>query len=165
MISSQQSNTQPSSSSIQRSSSSIIIDDDRDIIIRSRSHTPILDEMSDTRSPIAPQRSRQSTPIIEPSQLLYSTPIIETGIASSKRVSFDNRNTLDNLETMMIKQGKQIRILYELQKTAIDKISRLQTQVNKLTSDKSNELSSKVFSVSNNLVCIIIFIIFRYLIL
>jgi len=101
-------------------------------------------------------------PIIEPSQLLYSTPIIETGIASSKRVSFDKRDTLDNLEAMMIKQSKQIRILYELQKTAIDKISRLQTQVNKLTSDKSNELSSKVFSVSNNLVCIIIFIIFRY---
>ena len=121
--------------------------------------------MSNIRSPIASQRSRQSTPILEPSQLLYSTLIIETGIASSKRVSFDKRDTLDNLEAMMIKQSKQIRILYELQKTAIDKISRLQTQVNKLTSDKSNELSSKVFSVSNNLVCIIIFIIFRYLIL
>ena len=42
-------------------------------------------------------------PILEPSQILYSTPIIETGITSSKKVSFDNHDTLDNLEVMMIK--------------------------------------------------------------
>ena len=57
---------------------------------------------------------------------------------------------------MLIKQGKQMRVLYELQKTSLEKILWLQIQVKKLNSDKNNELSSKVFSVSNNLVCIIL---------
>jgi len=143
-----------------------------EIIIRSRSHTPI-DEMSDTMSPIPlhqsrhstpiiePTQSRHSTTIIEPTQSRHSTPIIETAVTSSKRVSFDNRNTqIDNIEAMVIKLSKQMRVLYELHKTSLEKINRLQTQIKKMTNDKNNELSSKVFSVSNNLVCIITF---RYL--
>ena len=129
--------------------------------------------MSDTMSPISlhqsrhstpiiePTQSRHSTTIIEPTQSRHSTPIIETAVTSSKRVSFDNRNTqIDNIEAMVIKLSKQMRVLYELHKTSLEKISRLQTQIKKMTNDKNNELSSKVFSVSNNLVCIITF---RYL--
>ena len=61
---------------------------------------------------------------------------------------------------IVIKLNKQMRVLYELHKTSLEKISRLQTQLKKITNDKNNELSSKIFSVSNNLVCIITF---RYL--
>ena len=108
--------------------------------------------------PTERQQSRLSTPIVElpiieplivelpidePAQSQYSTPIVIPPIA-------------DRIEAMLIKQGKQIRVLYELQKTLLEKISSLQAQVKKLNSDKNNELSSKIFNVSNNLVCIIL---------
>ena len=131
--------------------SPIIIDPvDRDIIIRSRSNTPIIPmEPTSTEG----QQSGLSTPIVpiveppidEPAQSQYSTPA-EPQIA----------DRLKNIETMLIKQGKQIRILYELQKTSLERISSLHAQVKKLNSDKTNELSLKIFNVSNNLVCIII---------
>lgn len=57
---------------------------------------------------------------------------------------------------MIIKQGKQNRVIYELQKMTLEKVSLLQTQIKKIKSDKSNELSPKVFNVSNNLICIIL---------
>ena len=43
-----------------------------------------------------------------------------------------------------------------MQKSTLEKISSLQIQIKKINSDKSNELSPKVFNVSNNLVCIIL---------
>jgi hypothetical protein len=96
------------------------------------------------------QQSRLSIPIVEPpidkpAQSQYLAPA-EPQIA----------DRLKNIETMLIKQGKQIRILYELQKTSLERISSLHAQVKKLNSDKTNELSLKIFNVSNNLVCIII---------
>ena len=165
----QSTSTTPQPSSTQQSSSQqsaispIIIDPE---IITSRPHTPITSPIPTER-----QRSRRSTPIVElpiaePAQSQHSTPIVEPSIAEPaqsqhstsivRRISFDNRSPFNNIEAMLIKQGKQIRILYELQKTSIEKISWLQTQVKKLNSDKDNELSSKVFNVSNNLVCIIL---------
>jgi hypothetical protein len=51
---------------------------------------------------------------------------------------------------MLIKQGKQIRALYELQKTTFEKVSLIQNQIKKQNSDKNTELSPKVFSVSNH---------------
>jgi len=122
----------------------LIIDPtERDIIIRSRSHTPIMDSktmnaMSEIMSPTATQQSRCSTPSVE----------------IPSRVTSDDR--LNNIEAILIKQGKQNRIIYELQKLSYEKISSLQTQIKKLSSDKSNQLSQKVFNVSNNLVCIIL---------
>ncbi len=124
----------------------LIIDPtERDIIIRSRSHTPVMDAksmntMSEIMSPTATQQSRRSTPSVE--------------VPVPSRVPSDDR--LGNIETMMIKHGKQNRIIYEMQKTTLEKISSLQTQIKKINSDKSNELSPKVFNVSNNLVCIIL---------
>ena len=63
-----------------------------------------------------------------------------------------------------------MRVLYELHKISLEKISRLQIQLKKMTNDKNNKLSSKVFNVSNNLVRIITFryltlqFIYRYII-
>jgi hypothetical protein len=50
---------------------------------------------------------------------------------------------------MLIKQGKQIRALYELQKTTFKKVESIQDQIKKLVSNKNTELSGKIFSVSN----------------
>jgi hypothetical protein len=137
-----QSTTRRSSS--QQSAMSIDPVDNREIIRRSRSHTPQADVMSSTST-----QSRRSTPIVEQpivdlTQSQHSTPMV-------RRVSSDDRSTLNNIEALLIKQGKQIRALYEMQKSSLEKISSLQTQVKKLSSDKNNELSSKVFNVSNNL--------------
>ena len=57
---------------------------------------------------------------------------------------------------MLIKQDKQNRIIYELQKMILEKVSSLQTQIKKIKSNKSNKLSPKVFNVNNNLICIIL---------
>ena len=122
----------------------LIIDPtERDIIIRSRSHTPVMDAksmntMSEIMSPTATQQSRRSTPTPTPSVEIPS------------RVPSEDR--LGNIEAMMIKHGKQNRIIYEMQKSTLDKLSSLQAQVKKINSEKYNELSSKVFNVSNNLV-------------
>ena len=49
---------------------------------------------------------------------------------------------------MLIKQGKQIRALYKLQKVTSKRVSSIQNQLKKLTSDDDTELNSKAFSVS-----------------
>ena len=53
------------------------------------------------------------------------------------------------MQTMQVKQGKQIRALYEIQKSTSEKVSWIQNQLKKQDSAKNNELSAKVFSVSN----------------
>ena len=150
------------------SSTPIFIDsDDREIIIlrsQNRATTPgvetdVLAEFGDIairgtsvddRSPV---RSRRSTPIIEEN--------IKDIAPSSK----PTRNT-KSIEAMLVKQGRQIRALYELQKSTFEKVTSIQSQLKK--TNKNIELSSKVFSVSNNLITdnniiIILVITFRYL--
>jgi hypothetical protein len=100
--------------------------------------TKSMNTMSEIMSPTATQPSRHSTPSVE----------------LPSRVPSDDR--LNNIEAMIIKHGKQNRIIYEMQKMTLEKISSLQTQIKKINSDKSNELSPKVFNVSNNLGCIIL---------
>ena len=51
---------------------------------------------------------------------------------------------------MLVKQGRQIRALYELQKATFDKVTLIQNQLKK--TNKNIELSSKVLAVSNNLI-------------
>ena len=77
---------------------------------------------------------------------------------------FLSGDRLNNIEAMLIKQSKQICILYKMQKTSLKGISWLQTQVKKSNRDKNNKLSLKVFNVSNNLVCyhLISLVIYRY---
>ena len=60
-----------------------------------------------------------------------------------RRVSSDDHGPLKNIENMLIKQGKQICALYELQKLSLERISLLQTQVKKLSSDKKMSLVQK----------------------
>ena len=59
-------------------------------------------------SPTAMQQSQRSTPSVE---------------ILSNRVLSDDR--LTNIEAMLIKQGKQNRIIYELQKMTLEKVSSL----------------------------------------
>jgi hypothetical protein len=163
----------------------LIIDptDNRDIIIRrSRSHTPIIG--SENMSPTGMQQSQRSTPSVEipPNRVLSDDRLISpTGIQQSSvkipptRVLSDDRlisstgiqqpsvkilpnrdDRLTNIEAILIKQGKQNRAIYDLQKVTLEKVSLLQAQVKKIKSEKSNELSQKVFNVSNNLIFIIL---------
>ena len=157
------------------SSTPIFIDsDDREIVIlrsRSRATTPgvetdVLAEFGDIairgtsvddRSP----GSRHSTPVIEKN--------IENIASSSKPTGTKRRNSTrdtKSIEAMLVKQGRQIRALYELQKSTFEKVTSIQSQLKK--TNKNIELSSKVFSVSNNLITdnniiIILVITFRYL--
>jgi hypothetical protein len=168
--SSQQSSTQQSSSqqsfsqgpfSLKVNLDPLIIDptDNRDIIIRrSRSHTPIIG--SENMSPTGMQQSQRSTPSVEipPNRVLSDDRLISsTGIQQPSVKILPNRDDrLTNIEAILIKQGKQNRAIYDLQKVTLEKVSLLQAQVKKIKSEKSNELSQKVFNVSNNLICIIL---------
>ena len=174
---SQQSQTTASGSQMSATSSStpIFIDsDDREIVIlrsRSRATTPgvetdVLAEFGDIaiwgtsvddRSPV---RSRRSTPVIEEN--------IKDIAPSSKPTGTKRRDSTRDtkFEAMLVKQGRQIRALYELQKSTFEKVTSIQSQLKK--TNKNIELSSKVFSVSNNLITdnniiIILVITFRYL--
>jgi len=142
------------------SSTPIFIDsDDREIVIlrsRSRATTPgvetdVLAEFGniaiaiwgrvtsvDDRSPV---RSRRSTPVIEEN--------IED-IAPSSKPTGTKRRDSTRIEAMLVKQDRQIRALYELQKSTFEKVTSIQNQLKK--TNKNIELSSKVFSVSNNLI-------------
>ena len=175
---SQQSQTTASGSQMSATSSStpIFIDsDDREIIIlrsRSRATTPgvetdVLAEFGDIairgtsvddRSPV---RSRRSTPVIEENIKDIAPSSKPTG---TKRR--DSTRDTKSIEAMLVKQGRQIRALYELQKSTFEKVTSIQSQLKK--TNKNIELSSKVFSVSNNLITdnniiIILVITFRYL--
>src|SRR2546423_5959372 len=174
---SQQSQTTASGSQMSATSSStpIFIDsDDREIVIlrsRSRATTPgvetdVLAEFGDIairgtsvddRSPV---RSRRSTPVIEEN--------IKDIAPSSKPTGTKRRDSTRDtkFEAMLVKQGRQIRALYKLQKSTFEKVTSIQSQLKK--TNKNIELSSKVFSVSNNLITdnniiIILVITFRYL--
>ena len=175
---SQQSQTTASGSQMSATSSStpIFIDsDDREIVIlrsRSRATTPgvetdVLAEFGDIairgtsvddRSPV---RSRRSTPVIEENIKDIAPSSKPTG---TKRR--DSTRDTKSIEAMLVKQGRQIRALYELQKSTFEKVTSIQSQLKK--NNKNIELSSKVFSVSNNLITdnniiIILVITFRYL--
>ena len=149
--------------------------DDREIVIlRSRSwattpgvETDVLAEFGDIairgtsvddRSPV---RSHRSTPVIEENIKDIAPSSKPTG---TKRR--DSTRDTKSIEAMLVKQGRQIRALYELQKSTFEKVTSIQSQLKK--TNKNIELSSKVFSVSNNLITdnniiIILVITFRYL--
>ena len=158
------------------SSTLIFIDsDDREIVIlRSRSwattpevETDVLAEFGDIAirgTPVddcSPIRSRRSTSVIEEN--------IEDIAPSSKPTGTKRRDSTRNtksIEVILVKQDRQIRVLYELQKSTFEKVMSIQNQLKK--TNKNIELSSKVFSVSNNLITdnniiIILVITFRYL--
>ena len=71
-----------------------------------------------------------------------------TASTSTVKQRTSSNNNLSRIEEILVKQGRQIRVLYDLQKSTLDKISTVQNQMKKLTSINA-ELSSKVFNVSN----------------
>jgi hypothetical protein len=95
---------------------------------------------------------------IPPNRVLSDDRLISfTGIQQPSVKILPNRDDrLTNIEAILIKQGKQNRAIYDLQKVTLEKVSLLQAQVKKIKSEKSNELSQKVFNVSNNLIFIIL---------
>ena len=156
---SQQSQTTASGSQMSATSSStpIFIDsDDREIVIlrsRSRATTPgvetdVLAEFGD----IAIRGRGTSVDDRSPGSR-HSTPVIEENIediAPSSKPTGTKRRDSTRIEAMLVKQGRQIRALYELQKSTFEKVTSIQSQLKK--TNKNIELSSKVFSVSNNLI-------------
>ena len=90
-------------------------------------------------------------------------PIIEIDTQADDHVPPPPSKT-HNIEAMLIKQGKQIRALYELQKLTFEKVTIVQTQVKKFTSTKNTDLNQKVFNVSNhNIFYVVILLITKYL--
>ena len=57
-------------------------------------------------------------------------------------------NTNVKLEELLVKQGKQICALYQMQKSTNEKLVWLQNHFKKQDENKNNDLSQKVFSVS-----------------
>ena len=58
---------------------------------------------------------------------------------------------IDGIEELLKKQSKQIRTLYELQKSTNEKITWIQNQLKQQTNNNNNDidLNSKVFIVNN----------------
>ena len=134
-----QSSTSHPSLPTQQSSESIDIEY-RDWTPRSRSDTP------GAGAGVSPSMSRRSTPAFEiPTQRSQPehTPDVTQPEHTPQLTNFQQ------IEKLFAKQSKQIRAIYEMQKTAHEKLSSVQAQLKKLTS-KNTELSKKVFGVSNH---------------
>jgi hypothetical protein len=100
--------------------------------------------------------TRPATPAVEDDRSSISastrpqTPIIEDVASTTRRdILSDNNERIQSIQSILVKQGKQIRALYELQKTNMEKVDMVYSHLKKLTREKSNELSAKVFAVSN----------------
>jgi hypothetical protein len=111
--------------------------------IRSQRSTPVTSDVSPTG-----QRTRRSTPIIG-----NISPIGTQRTSTGKQKMYGTDTSApqpsNNIESILVKQGKQIRALYELQKATFEKVSTIQKEMKKLT-NKNVELSSKVLNVSNH---------------
>jgi hypothetical protein len=151
----QSSTSHPSLPTQQSSESNIIDIEYRDWTPRSRSDTP--------GAGVSPSMSRRSTPAFEiPTQRSQPerTPDVTQPEHTPQLPEPEHTPQLPEPETpqltnfqqiekLFAKQGKQIRAIYEMQKTAHEKLSSVQAQLKKLTS-KNTELSKKVFGVSNH---------------
>jgi hypothetical protein len=143
----------------QSQSAPIVIDADshfeRHIIVRSRPTTPSM--MSPTAISPTSSPSRHSTPALE-ANIISSSPTRTRHVASidDERAPPPPQSNIREIEAMLVKQGRQIRTLYELQKSTFEKVSSIDTQVKKLAI-KSTDLSPKVFAVSNHNLVLITF--------
>ena len=95
------------------------------------------------------QSSRPTAPITRPTAREQSLISIDVDHHDSN-VSQQSRDIRDKqLLEMFKKQSKQLRALYEMQKTTASKVTWIQNQIKKQNETKSKELSDKVFGVSN----------------
>ena len=163
---------QLSQHSCSRSSTPIVpIDDEQ--CDSSRPTTPIVpieDEQHDSsHSPFAPnldqQRSYYSGPTIpivlnDDDDNYHSrptTPIVSevninrqttSGTSTSSGTKHHQEKRERQLVDVLVKQGKQIRALYDILKGMNEKLLWIQGQIKKQNKDKDIDLSPKVFSVS-----------------
>lgn len=116
------------------------------IIQRSSSITPIL--------PTQWERSR--TPVIDLENNVLQILLDDLNRESRERFDKQFEKFEKQCEPMLVKQGKQIRALYELQKNTHKKIIWTQDQIKNQNKKNTTDLSTKVFSVSkfifNNIV-------------
>ena len=82
---------------------------------------------------------------------MYAAPIVPKPVMPQQIVcrntSQETPDAQKRLETILIKQGKQIHALYQLQKSTNDKVMWIQEQMKKQNEVKT-DLSVKVFSIS-----------------
>ena len=101
---------------------------------------------------IVPDRSRAATPIVSETESPIIVPETETPIRPEQQTvrrntSQETPDAEKRLENILIKQGRQIRALYQLQKSTNDGVTWIQEQMKKQNEGKT-DLSAKVFSVS-----------------
>lgn len=163
MLSSQQSSPQQSftQQSSQDSASTQQPSSQSSLQLTQQLAPPIVIDPSETGEIII--RSRHHTPVISP-DISFSRQEQDTRYSSPRRQSFEQdtrsdrgqrglQDNNDRIESVLNKQGKQIRALYEMQKKILEKIDLVYKEVKK-TADKKPDLSQKVFSVSNNFISI-----------
>ena len=90
--------------------------------------------------------SRQTTPLLPEQQEEQDIVNNQTRYYSGIQHQHNKRET--QLEAMLVKQGKQICALYELNKSINEKLTWIQGQIKKQNKNKDIDLSPKVFSVS-----------------
>ena len=129
----------------------------------SRATTPILpsvdnEQHSTATTPILPSvYNEQNIMVIDDPLDIYTnkTPLKKNNLASIHGFHQLPPDTIHdkivkNCETMLIKQGKQIHALYELQKSTHEKLTWIQNQIKAQNKKKENiDLSEKVFNVSD----------------
>jgi hypothetical protein len=117
-----------------------------------------------SRNPTRTTPARTTTPTGTTS----TTPTV-TGTSTSTETSTPTGTTAsrpDNrglsYENLLVKQGKQIRALYEIQKQTFEKVTWIQKQIKKQNNDNNHktDLSPKVFNVSKIISLIILLISF-----
>ncbi len=149
--------------SIRRSTTPIILLD----VERQRSITPANIQRSTTSiTPLDVERQHSTTPVnvqhltspITPLDVQHSTSPTSLISPLESETIVSRSRTRTNVEAILVKQGKQIRALYELQKATHEKLIWIQNQIKTQNEKKKKtDLSEKVFGVSKNFHCHCIF--------
>ena len=122
-----------------------IIDNDQSPVIDD-AQSPVID---DARSPVTDDDdcSHSRTPVIINNNDNTHHPAI-TPVIIDDDDNPPNDNSRRSHENLLIKQGRQIRALYELQKLTFEKVTWVQTQIKKQNNNNKTDLNQKVFNVS-----------------
>jgi hypothetical protein len=142
--------------SIRRSTTPIILLD----VERQRSITPANIQRSTTPiTPLDVERQHSTTPVnvqhlTSPIDVQHSTSPTSLISPLESETIVSRSRTRTNVESILVKQGKQIRALYELQKATHEKLIWIQNQIKTQNEKKKKtDLSEKVFGVSKNFHC------------
>ena len=142
--------------SIRRSTTPIILLD----VERQRSITPANIQRSTTPiTPLDVERQHSTTPVnvqhlTSPIDVQHSTSPTSLISPLESETIVSRSRTRTNVEAILVKQGKQIRALYELQKATHEKLIWIQNQIKTQNEKKKKtDLSEKVFGVSKNFHC------------